>query len=353
MRQRLAIAGLALLLPLVAIAQEAPQTGPTPVDPSRFGDPIEPNDAIGKSPVTILKSKEITPKPDGTAEGTINPSRFGTRTPDEAYGAYQRGLYKTAYNLALQRAEKGDGPAQALVAEIVSRGLGVPANAQEAAKWYQKAAENKIPEAQFQYALMLLDGRNAPRDPAKAEQMLQAAADVGNPLAQFNLAQFYVQKDRSADGIKKAVPYYRSAAEAGLPDAQYAVSQIYANGIGDVARDDKEARRWLTLSARQGYDTAEIDLGSWLVEGRGGERDADAGFRWLKKAADEGNVAAMNRVAKLYMQGIGTEPNTIDAAAWYFLARRAGLTDYEMNDFLAGLTDDELKTALERANRLR
>ena len=61
----------------------------------------------------------------------------------------------------------------------------------------------------------------------------------------------------------------------------------------------------------------------------------------------------MNRVAKLYMQGIGTEPNTIDAAAWYFLARRAGLTDYEMNDFLAGLTDEELKKALERANRLR
>ena len=46
------------------------------------------------------------------------------------------------------------------------------------------------------------------------------------------------------------------------------------------------------------------------------------------------------------MGGIGTEPDAIDAAAWYFLARRAGLTDPEMDDFLRGLTDEEQKQAL-------
>jgi TPR repeat protein len=353
MRGLRALVVVSALLSVSASAQEAPQAPATSVDPSRFGDTVEPKDAIGKPPVRILKSKEITPKTDGNADGPINPTRFGEKTPDDAYGAFQRGLYKTAYNLALPRAEKGDGPAQALVAEIVSRGLGVPVNVSDAAKWFQKAAENNIPEAQFQYALMLLDGKSVPRDEAKAQKMLEASSQAGNPLAQFNLAQLYVQNNRGPEGLKKAVPYYQSAAEAGLPDAQYAMSQIYANGAGGIAKDDKEARRWLTLAARQGYDTAEIDLGTWLVDGRGGDRDANAGFRWLKKAADDGNIAAMNRVAKLYMQGIGTEPNTIDAAAWYFLARRAGLTDYEMNDFLAGLTDDELKKALERANRLR
>ena len=70
-------------------------------------------------------------------------------------------------------------------------------------------------------------------------------------------------------------------------------------------------------------------------------------------AAQAGNVAAQNRLAKLYMRGIGTEPNSIDAAAWYFLARRAGLKDPEMEDFLRGLTEEEQKQALARANRLR
>ena len=66
-----------------------------------------------------------------------------------------------------------------------------------------------------------------------------------------------------------------------------------------------------------------------------------------------GNVAAQNRVAKLYMNGIGTDPDLVSAAAWYILARRAGLSDPEMDDFLRGLDDTEQKTALERANRLR
>ena len=104
---------------------------------------------------------------------------------------------------------------------------------------------------------------------------------------------------------------------------------------------------------RQNFDTAQVDLGTWLVEGRGGPRDLAAGFGWMKRAADGGNVAAQNRLAKLYMGGIGTEPNATDAAAWYFLARRRGLVDPVMEDFLRGLTEDEMKKALERANRLR
>ena len=39
--------------------------------------------------------------------------------------------------------------------------------------------------------------------------------------------------------------------------------------------------------------------------------------------------------------GIGTEPDPIAAAAWYILARRAGLVDPEMDDFLDGLTDEQ------------
>jgi hypothetical protein len=34
------------------------------------------------------------------------------------------------------------------------------------------------------------------------------------------------------------------------------------------------------------------------------------------------------------------------------VARRAGLIDPEMDDFLQGLTDDQTKQALQKANRL-
>lgn len=40
------------------------------------------------------------------------------------------------------------------------------------------------------------------------------------------------------------------------------------------------------------------------------------------------------------------------AGAWYIVARRAGLIDPEMDDFLQGLGDDQTKEALRKANRL-
>lgn len=279
--------------------------------------------------------------------------RFGARPPDEAYGAFQRGLYKTALELALPRANAGDSAAQTLVAEILARGLGVKRDPAAAAKWYERAAEQGVPEAQFQYALLLIDGKYVPRDKKGAYALMQAAAEAGNALAQFNFAQLQIDQDPGPKGLELAYPYYLRAAEAKLPDAEYALSQLIAHGVGGRKPDDVEARKWLFRAAQQNFDTAQLDLGTWLISGRGGKRDFKAGFAWLKRAAEGGNVAAQNRVAKLYMQGIGTEPDSIFAAAWYILARRAGLSDPVMDDFMNGLTDEEIKTALGRANRLR
>jgi TPR repeat protein len=341
---------------------EKPASEAPPVEkPLSEAPPSEAPDAtrFGDKPAATKPIANPLPQPATTAEppplpsaNAVDPSRFGARQPDAAYGAYQRGLYKTAYNLALVRANDGDAAAQTLVAEILSRGLGVPLNAAEAAKWYQRAAEQGVPQAQFQYALMLLDGRYVKKDERQAHALLQAAAEAGNTLAQFNFAQLLVSEDPGDAGLARAVPYYERAAATGLADAQYAMAQIYANGVGGKKQDDVRARRLLVLAARQNYDTAQIDLGQWMIDGRGGDRDLKSGFGWTKLAADGGNVAARNRLAKLYMAGIGVEPDSILAAAWYIVARRAGLIDDEMEDFLRGLTDDEMKQALQKANRL-
>ncbi len=308
----------------------------------------------GTEPAPPQLPQPATTQPPGPLPSTDgpDPARFGKRPPDEAYGAYQRGLYKTAYNLALPRAQDGDPAAQTLLAELLSRGLGVPVDAAAAAKWYAAAAERGIPEAQFQYALMLLDGRFVKRDEREAHALMQEAAEAGNPLAQFNFAQLLVAETPGEAGLARAVTYYERAAEAGLADAQYAMAQILANGAAGRRKDDAAARRLLAQAARQNFDTAQLDLGQWLAEGRGGPRDLKAGFGWMQAAAQGGNVAAQNRLAKFYMGGIGTEPDSILAAGWYIVARRAGLIDAEMEDFLRGLTDEEVKQALQRANRL-
>ncbi|WP_265517708.1 tetratricopeptide repeat protein [Nitratireductor luteus] len=282
----------------------------------------------------------------------VDPNRFGD-VKDEAFGAYQRGYYLTALDLARPRAEAGDPAAQTLIAEIHARGLGVPRNADEAAKWYAKAAEQGVPEAQLQYGLMLLDGRFVEQDTERARTLLEAAAESDHPLAQFNYAQLLMREGSGPQGEEEAVEFYENAARAGLPDAQYAMAQIKANGVGGIEPDQVEARRWLERAAKRNYDTAQLDFGTWLVEGRGGEADPEEGFAWLKRAAEGGNVAARNRLAKLYRAGVGIEADPVEAAAWYILARRAGLVDREMESFMDGLTQDQTKQALERASRMR
>lgn len=302
---------------------------------------------------TAGKGDRPLPQPATTDEPgsrpDLDPARFGKQV-DEAYGAYQRGLYKTAYNLALPRARNGDPAAQTLVAELLARGLGVPVDAKEAAKWYAAAAERGVPEAQFQYALMLLDGNFVPKDEKEAHALMQAAAEAGNALAQFNFAQLLV-KENPGD-LSRATDYYERAAEAGIPDAQYALAQAYANGVGGRKQDDVKARELLQQAARRNFDTAQLDLAQWLIEGRGGARDYKAGFNWMQVAARGGNVAAQNRLAKLYVTALGTDPDPILAAAWYIVARRAGLIDREMEDYLEGLTEEQLQQAVQRANRL-
>lgn len=350
MRARLQPVALlaALFCGLAATAQAAGDAGPekaAETTPAKTG-------ATRKAPLTD-RLQPVGDRPlSAPTVDQVDPDRFG-KLPDAAYGAFQRGYYLTAHNLALPRAEAGDAAAQTLIAEIYARGLGMARDAKKAAEWYSKAAQQGVPEAQFQYALMLLDGGFVEKDTDRAFELMQVAADNGNRLAQFNLAQMILDRQSSFESRERAVSYYEKAANAGLADAQYAMSQVYANGFGGREADDKIARSWLERSARQNYDTAQLDLGTWMVEGRGGARNTEIGFAWLKRAAEGGNIAAQNRLAKLYRAGVGTDPDTIEGAAWYISARRAGLIDPEMEDFLAGLTPEEMKEAIQRANRLR
>ncbi|NWJ24184.1 tetratricopeptide repeat protein [Rhizobium sp. RM] len=283
----------------------------------------------------------------------LPPEKEFTGKVDEAYGHYQRGEYVQALDKALTRAQNGDATAQTLVAEMMSRGLGIARDEKTAAFWYQQAAEGSDPVAMFKFALILMEGKFVTRDKAKADDFMRRAAEAGNASAQFNWGQILVSENPGAKGLMLALPFYEKSAEQGIADAQYAVSQIYWS-VKDVPAEKKaKARDWLMRAAKAGYDTAQVDLGIWLVNGSGGERNLDEGFRWLYGAAQRGNVVAQNKVAHLYIQALGTRPDPVEAAKWYVLSRRAGLKDPSLEDFYLGITDEQQKKAIEAANRFR
>ncbi len=294
--------------------------------------------------------------PDGATEAAPPPSPEGapeTDGGDAAYGAFQRGYYLTALRLAMPRAKLGDPAAQTLVAELHARGLGLPKNMKEAAFWYKAGAEGGDTAAQLKYALLLLEGRFVEKDRDRARELMRQAADGGNSSAQFNYGQLLITDQPGDGGIEQALPYMTTAAENGIADAQFALSQIYAYGAGKQQADSAKARYWLLRAARSGFDTAQLDLAVWLIDGIGGEVDYESGFSWMRRAANSGNVMAQNRLSHLYVHAIGTRPDPIEAAKWYILSRRSGLEDYALEDFFQGLTAEEQKAGIEAANTFR
>lgn len=361
-RAAAAAIGLALAVAASPVAAAQETTGKTP---SKL-----PGHMLSKAPEAAPSSSfgdGDTPPPAGTLgtptdgaspdAGAASPDDAGkdngVDAADRAYGAFQRGYYLTALNIALPRAELGDPAAQTLVAEIFARGLGVARSMDDAAFWYGQAAKGGDASAQFKYALMLMEGKYVKKDEARAKELMTKAANAGIPAAEFNHAQQLVADQPGERGLKAALPYFERAAEAGISDAQYALSQIYANSA--IIPDEKrgKARYWLTRAARAGYDTAQLDLGIWLIDGVAGDKDYEKGFTWMQRAAEGGNVMAQNRLAHLYRAGIGTKQDRVAAASWYVLSRRAGLQDHELDDFYQGLTDEEQKEAISRANEFQ
>jgi len=325
--------------------------------------------ALPEGEIPALQSPEDARKTDAEklepSSGVNVLDRMGAELPalpqekpfagkaDDAYGAFQRGYYLTAMELALPRAQLGDAAAQTLVAEIFAQGLGVARNTKDAAFWYGQAANAGDPGAMFKYALLLMEGRDVPRDKKKSEELMKKAADLGNPSAQFNYGQLLVADMPGERGLKAALPYYEKSAEQGIADAQYALSQIYLNVDGIDENKRAKARDWLLRAARAGFDTAQLDLAIWLVDGIGGDRNLDEGFKWMRRAAEGGNVVAQNKLSHLYVNAIGTRPDPVEAAKWYVLSRRAGLKDPALEDFYLGLTEEQQKAALSAANKYR
>ena len=299
-----------------------------------------------------VTSPELSPALAPSLEA-VDPGRFGDRPADMAYGAYQRGYYLTALRLATPLALEGNPASQTLIAEIYSRGLGVKPDLPKAMEWYEKASEQNVPEATFQLAMILLDGGPELGDRNRAYELLKKGADQGHRLAQFNYAQMTIDRVAGTRGVEQAVVYFEKAAAAGLPEAQYAMAQVRMSGADGKAIDGVKAREWLERAASQGFDTAQIDLGTWLVDHGRTAVEQEKGFGWLMRAASAGNPAAQNRVAKLYRAGVGVEADRVQAAVWYLRARRAGLIDMTMEDQLAGMTEEEIRLATLDADRLR
>jgi localization factor PodJL len=185
---------------------------------------------------------------------------------------------------------KGDPTAAYEIGVRFADGKGVASNFDEAAKWYDRAAQAGVVPAIFRLGTLYEKGLSVKKDVDIARRYYMQAAERGNAKAMHNLAVLDADGGGKGANYKNAVQWFRKAADRGVADSQFNLGILYARGIG-VEQNLAESFKWFSLAAAQG--------------------DADAGHKRddIAKRLDAQSLAA----AKLAIQTFTPEPQPDDA----------------------------------------
>jgi len=152
-------------------------------------------------------------------------------------------------------AEAGDPAAAYEIAIRYSDGRGIPLNPEEAAVWFQRAANGGIVPAIFRLGGLYEKGIGVKKDLSKARDLYVAAAERGNAKAMHNLAVLYADGFDGKPDYAAALQWFQKAGARGVPDSQYNLGVLYARGIG-VEQNFGESYRWFALAAQSGDQDA-------------------------------------------------------------------------------------------------
>ncbi len=185
---------------------------------------------------------------------------------------------------------KGDPTAAYEVGLRFAEGKGIAPNFDEAAKWYDRAAQAGVVPAIFRLGTFYEKGMSVKKDVDIARRYYLQAAERGSAKAMHNLAVLDADGGGKGANYKSAAQWFRKAADRGVADSQFNLGILYARGIG-VEQNLAESFKWFSLAASQG--------------------DADSGRKRddIAKRLDAQSLAA----AKLAIQTFTPEPQPDDA----------------------------------------
>lgn len=273
--------------------QVAPSmTSPTPI--GRQSNNAGPNvlDATASAKISQVpagSNASVASTDDIT--GTIPTAATGGRSPGTVQIPPTEKLPDAIGGPKLRAAAlKGDPAAAYEIAVRFAEGRGVDANLEEAAKWYDRAAQAGLVPAIFRLGTLYEKGLGVKKDADVARRYYLQAAERGNAKAMHNLAVLDADGGGKGADYASAAQWFRKAADRGVADSQFNLGILYARGIG-VEQNLAESFKWFSLAAAQG--------------------DADAARKRddIAKRLDTQSLAA----ARLAIQTFTAEPQPNDA----------------------------------------
>lgn len=206
----------------------------------------------------------------------------------------------TIQNL-LPKAQQGDLPSILALAKeyaygVTDMGITLQESREEAARWYQKAAER------------------------------------GNGDAMLNLGQLYdpsygliIRKDPAL-----ALSWYERACDAGQMKACARVGRLAL-----ASRDYAKARKYFAMGAQENDAQALVSLGRLYALGQGVTQDFQKALIFYRRAAAYGSSFAELHLGDMYYSGTGVDADMEEAASHYMVAKQKNVPAAEaMVDYM-------------------
>ena len=295
----------------------------------------------------------------------------------------------------LEAAKQGYAPAQKNLGILYRDGQGGARQDPAAAvRWFRRAANQGNAEAQFALGSIYMVGFAGRRDEVEGVRLMMAAAEQGHASALYGLGLLYESGTGVVRDLVEALMYYGLAEIRGEEAAQpmfdrlageLSQDQVWeakerssawakkfntrmeerrreteeqerasrqsakrapsaapprTNGGGDGGRialnafeqglrayqrgDAKEAARYLRIAAEHGQLRAQALLGLMYSAGDGVPQDDRQAVRWLRPAAERGDELAQSGLGSQYEYGHGVPQDYAQAVRWYRLAADQG-----------------------------
>lgn len=225
-------------------------------------------------------------------------------------------LYRKSFDAYYEQAVKGNQKAQLRLGNIYYYNgiplIDVPQDYVEAARWYEKSAEQGESQAQINMAVLYYFGIGVEQNYAKAAYWNRQACEKNDELALCNLANAYSLGRGVEHDDAKAAELYRKAANLGYPNAQVELGKCYLEGRG-VEKNLLYAIDWLQKACDNGARDALGYLGDCYREGKGVEKDLKKAFALYQEGAGLGDLETNVRLAEAYIEGWGTPPDSLKA----------------------------------------
>jgi len=114
-------------------------------------------------------------------------------------------------------------------------------------------------------------------------------------------------------------------------DFNHTQSQLLLSGLSLTSKKYNEAFNWSLMAANNENTEAQNNVGVFLLQGLGVEKDPSKALGYFEKSANNGHVSAQGTLGGLYFHGIGTEIDYKLALKWFNESANQGHSESQLN----------------------